>query len=142
MSDELGVEELQSINRGRKVARKGVKGGRKKKGERPDANLNATKLRRRKLTYSFAAVPRENWAKAFGDRTPEEQAAVFRRALEEQRARRQSVEPRPRATAIHGDNKGMGRRLHRGFNPGLGCFIEGRTHERAMMAKLGVVATG
>lgn len=145
MSEELGVDGLQSVRTGKRVQRKGVKGParRRREAERPDAKLNAEKLRRGRLMYSFGHVSRDRWAQAFGERTPEEQAAVFRQALAEQRARKERAEEPPRrGPAVHGDNKGPGRRLYQGFDFGLGVYVHGKAHKRAEMQRLGVVEAG
>lgn len=140
--DVLGIDGLTMLNRGQKVPRRSLKGGKKKRGERPDPTLSAAKLKRRRSMFSFQEIERDRWAKAFGVRTPEEQAAIFRAALEEQRRRKATVDVKERAPAVHGDIKGMGRRLYNGFNPGLGVYTHGRSHTRSVEKAMGLHAVG
>lgn len=101
--------------------------------------LPARAGRSRPALFTFADVPRDRWEAAFGAWTPE----TFRAAKTVQDAARKAgraTTPRAAAPAVHGDCKGPGRRLYRGFDYGLGQRIEGRTHRREVMRQLGVRA--
>lgn len=71
-------------------------------------------------------------------RTAAEQAEIFRRGLEEQRARAEA-EAAAAATssgnslpAVHDD------KIYRGYNPILRTYVRGRTHEREILRSRGL----
>ena len=105
-------------------------------GERQAARADKMKVGRsasRSIVVSFRDIPRDRWEKAFGKQDPEK----FRRAAQEQ-AEAKKAAARERATealgaAVHGDNKGAGRRLYRGFDWGLGRHIDGKGDRRRAM---------
>ena len=88
--------------------------------------------------FGFSHVPRDRWEQAFGKWTPEKLQA----AVAEQKERKAAAPAPVRAPAVHGDIKGMGRRLYRGFDVGLGREIHGKAHRRQVMAELGKVEAG
>jgi hypothetical protein len=88
---------------------------------------------RRATTFSFRDVPRERWEAIFGPES--ERVERFRAALARQKAAGGERTPGP-APAVHGDRKGAGRRLYRGFDFGLGRMIEGRADRRRAMEEL------
>lgn len=111
-------------------------GNRKRRGRRQPLTriLSAQdRARRGAAAFDFKDVSRDRWEQAFGPYDPEK----FRRALAEQRAGKAAVQ-RPRAAAVHGDNKGAGRRLYNGFDFGLGEYIHGRSDRRRCMAEAGL----
>lgn len=109
--------------------------------EKPDPKANAGRRKKGIAQFGFDSVPRDNWERAFGKWTPEK----FHKALAEQRRKQETASAESagqRAPAVHGDCKGMGRRLYRGFDYGLGVRVEGRAHRREVMKRMGVEATG
>jgi len=91
--------------------------------------------RQRSSTFTFKNVSNERWEKCFGKWTPE----VFRKAKEEQdRKKAEGQAQTAKSAAVHGDNKGAGRRMYRGFDWGLGRHIEGRSDRRQAMQELGL----
>ena len=87
-------------------------------------------------------VSRSEWERIFGPET--ERQAKFREALEKQRASREAGgDLAASGAAIHGENKGAGRRLygspHRGvWDDGLGCQIYGRSDRARKARELGL----
>jgi hypothetical protein len=92
----------------------------------------------RAAVFSFGSVPAENWERAFGRWTPETFRAAKAELAQRRSAERGARVPGGGAPAVHGDNKGAGRRLYRGFDYGLGCRVEGRADRRRTMQALGL----
>jgi hypothetical protein len=84
--------------------------------------------------FNFDMISRERWAQAFGDYDPEKFRKAF--AEQEERKRQSLAQSRKDAkgTAVHGDNKGAGRRMfHNVFDWGLGQVVHSRSHRRELM---------
>lgn len=85
--------------------------------------------------FTFNHISRERWNQSVGEWSPEK----WRAALEEQKRRKGGNSgAEPMVAAVHGDNKGAGRRLYKGFNWGLGAYVESRSEEKRLMKQAGL----
>ena len=87
----------------------------------------------RSVVVSFRDIPRDRWEMAFGKHDPEKFKAAARAQLEARKEAEREASARPQAAAVHGDCKGTGRRLYRGFDWGLGRQIDGKGDRRRAM---------
>jgi len=87
---------------------------------------------RRSATFSFEAVSRERWERAFGPYDP----VQFRRALAAQRRQRAKRVHGVAAPYVHDDH------LYKGFDYGLGCHVDGRADRNRKMRALGLREVG
>ncbi len=110
---------------------------RTKKEMREDSLPNAGTRQQRTSIFTFSSVTRERWEQCFGEWNPER----FRQAMEEQKKKKREAAARAAqgtSAAVHGDNKGAGRRLYRGFDWGLGAHVEGRSDRKQLMKEKGL----
>lgn len=104
--------------------------------ERSAARADRAKVGRsssRSVVVSFQDIPRDRWEKAFGKFDPEKFKRAVAAQKEERRTEERAAAQRPMAAAVHGDCKGAGRRLYRGFDWGLGKQIDGKGDRRRAM---------
>jgi hypothetical protein len=94
----------------------------------------------RSVVVSFRDIPRDRWEQAFGKHDPEKFRRAAREQAEARKAEAREVAERPQAAAVHGDNKGTGRRMYHGFDWGLGCQIDGKGDRRRKMDAAGLKA--
>jgi hypothetical protein len=87
----------------------------------------------RAIVVSFRDIPRDRWEMAFGKHDPEKFRQAARAQADERKAESQERAGKSLPAAVHGDNKGAGRRLYRGFDWGLGRHIDGKGDRRRAM---------
>jgi len=105
-------------------------------GDRQAARADKMKIGRsasRSVVVSFRDIPRDRWEQAFGKHDPEKFRQAARQQAEERKAEARERATEARGAAVHGDNKGMGRRMYRGFDWGLGRQIDGKGDRRRAM---------
>lgn len=125
-----------------KPGQRGPKVGRTRQERSRNAVLTAEDRKRTGATaVTFNEIPADRWERAFGKKSPEQLRAEREAYRREQAEKKQhEAEVQGQAFAVHGENKGAGRRLFKPgtFDIGLGTVIRGRTHRNEIMRSLGL----